>query len=156
MVARVRLTSPVQFLALGFGSGLSPRAPGTVGSLAALPVISLMQWLPLEGYLLVTLLAAVAGVYLCGSTARQLGVDDHPAIVWDEMVGMMLTFTAIPFSWPSVVLGFVLFRFFDIIKPGPVRWCDNHLHGGIGIMADDVLAGLAAWLILFPLTQWII
>ncbi|MFP4243754.1 MAG: phosphatidylglycerophosphatase A [Ectothiorhodospira sp.] len=138
------LRDPVHLLAFGFGSGLSPRAPGTAGTLAAVPLFLLLQGLPLWTYLLVTTLAAVAGVWLCGESARRLGVHDHPGIVWDEIVGLWITLIAVPAGWPWILAGFVLFRLFDILKPWPIGWLDRHMGGGIGIMLDDVLAGLYA------------
>ena len=145
---RTVLTSPVHFLAFGFGSGLSPKAPGTMGTLAAIPLYLLLMNLPLTGYLLAVLLISVAGVWICGESSRRLGVHDHGGIVWDEFAGFLLTMTAAPQGWQWIVLGFALFRLFDIWKPWPVRVADRQLHGGLGIMLDDILAGIYAWLVL--------
>ena len=145
---RTVLTSPVHFLAFGFGSGLSPKAPGTMGTLAAIPLYLLLMNLPLTGYLLAVLLISVAGVWICGESSRRLGVHDHGGIVWDEFAGLLLTMTAAPQGWAWIVLGFALFRLFDIWKPWPVRVADRQLHGGLGIMLDDILAGIYAWLVL--------
>lgn len=145
---RTVLTSPVHFLAFGFGSGLSPKAPGTMGTLAAIPLYLLLMNLPLTGYLLAVLLISVAGVWICGESSRRLGVHDHGGIVWDEFAGFLLTMTAAPQGWAWIVLGFALFRLFDIWKPWPVRVADRQLHGGLGIMLDDILAGIYAWLVL--------
>jgi phosphatidylglycerophosphatase A len=147
-LARTVLTSPVHFLAFGFGSGLSPKAPGTVGTLAAIPLYLLLMNLPLTGYLLAVLLISVAGIWICGESSRRLGVHDHGGIVWDEFAGFLLTMTAAPQGWAWIVLGFALFRLFDIWKPWPVRVADRQLHGGLGIMLDDILAGIYAWLVL--------
>lgn len=136
------------FLALGLGSGLAPKAPGTVGTLVAVPLFLVLQGLPLWAYMVMLVLAFLLGVWLCDVTARNLGVHDHPGIVWDEFVGYWLTMAAAPQGWQWVVLGFVLFRVFDIIKPWPIRQADRHLGGGFGIMFDDVLAGIYAWLVL--------
>lgn len=139
------LKSPVQFLALGFGSGLAPKAPGTFGTLAALPCFILCSYLP-ELYLgLLIILMSVVGVYLCGKTAEAVGVDDHPAIVWDEFVGLFITLYLTELTWLTLLVGFLLFRFFDILKPWPISVVDQKLHGGFGIMLDDILAGLAAF-----------
>jgi phosphatidylglycerophosphatase A len=138
------LRDPGHFLALGFGSGLAPWAPGTFGTLAAVPVFLLLAPLPLYAYLLAVAAASVAGVYLCGRTARALGVHDHPGIVWDEVAGFLLTMAFAPPGWTWVVAGFVCFRLFDILKPWPIRVLDRKVHGGLGIMVDDLLAGLAA------------
>ncbi|MCB1714193.1 MAG: phosphatidylglycerophosphatase A [Candidatus Competibacteraceae bacterium] len=142
------LTDPGHFLALGFGSGCAPVAPGTFGTLAALPLCWLALHLSPALYAGLTLLLAVLGVYLCGRTALALGGHDHPAIVWDELVGIFLTMLAAPKEWYWLLLGFVLFRFFDILKPWPVSVADQSLEGGFGIMADDILAAAYAWLVL--------
>lgn len=136
------------FFALGMGAGLSPKAPGTLGTLVAVPLYLLLQGLPLWSYLPLVLAAFLLGVWLCEVTARNLGVHDHPGIVWDEFVGYWLTMAAAPQGWQWVLLGFVLFRLFDIVKPWPIRQADRHLGGGFGIMFDDVLAGIYAWLVL--------
>lgn len=145
------LRDPGHLLALGFGSGLAPRAPGTFGTLAAIPVYLLCAQLPLAAYLLVVIFAFVLGVYLCGRTARALGVHDHPGIVWDEVVGYLLTMALAPPGWLWVVMGFACFRLFDVWKPWPIRVLDNSVHGGLGIMLDDLLAGLVAGLVLLGL-----
>ena len=138
------LRDPGHLLSLGFGSGLAPRAPGTFGTLVAVPVYLLCAQLPLVTYLSVVVAAFVLGVYLCGRTARALGVHDHPGIVWDEVVGYLLTMAWAPSGWLWVVLGFIFFRLFDILKPWPIRVLDRSVHGGLGIMIDDALAGVLA------------
>ena len=135
------LRDPLHFLSLGFGSGLAPFAPGTFGTVAAIPVYWLLSPLPLVWYLLVIVLAFMVGIYLCDYTSRALGVHDHSGIVWDEIVGYLITMIAMPSNFWWVITGFVLFRFFDIVKPWPVSWADKSLSGGMGIMVDDVLAG---------------
>ncbi len=139
---------PVQFLAFGFGSGLSPRAPGTVGTVVAVPLYAAMAGLPLPYYSAVLVLTFLLGVYLCGAASRRLGVHDHGGIVWDEFVGYWITMWALPAHWTWALAGFVLFRLFDILKPWPIRWLDRRVHGGFGIMIDDVLAGIFACAIL--------
>ncbi|WP_037991706.1 phosphatidylglycerophosphatase A [Teredinibacter turnerae] len=138
------LREPRMLLAFGFGSGLSPVVPGTMGTLVGLPAIWLLALLPLPIALIVIALAAILGVYLCEYSSRQLGVHDHKGIVWDEFVGVWITFLAVPLTWPAVVAGFVIFRFFDMVKPWPICVADRKIHGGFGIMFDDLLAGLAA------------
>lgn len=142
------LTDPVHFLAFGFGSGLAPFAPGTFGTLVAIPLFLLMWQLSAGWYLIVTLGLFLSGIWICGRSAEKLGVHDHGGIVWDEIVGLLITLFMIPAGWIWVVLGFVLFRFFDILKPWPIRWLDKHVAGGLGIMLDDVLAGIFGWIIL--------
>ncbi|MCP3675547.1 MAG: phosphatidylglycerophosphatase A [Gammaproteobacteria bacterium] len=142
------LRNPVHLLAFGFGSGLIPKAPGTAGTIAAiLPWLWLSQQ-SLTMYLTVLLATTLIGIYLCDKTSRDLGVHDHSGIVWDEFCGLWLTMIAVPATWQWLLLGFVLFRFFDIIKPWPINWLDKKIPGGLGIMVDDLLAGLFAWLIL--------
>jgi len=138
------LSDPIQFLALGFGSGLAPKAPGTIGTLAAIPVFILLSLLSINIYLVVVILLAILGVFICGEAAKAVGEHDHPAIVWDEFVGYFITMLWLPVNWQTVLVGFVLFRFFDIVKPWPISWLDKHCHGGFGIMIDDVVAGVLA------------
>jgi phosphatidylglycerophosphatase A len=138
------LADPVHFLALGFGAGLAPFAPGTFGSLVGLGIALALAPLGLGWNLAATLAAVVAGIWICGESARRLGVHDHPAIVWDEVAGMMIAMLAAPDSWWGAVLAFVLFRIFDIAKPWPIREIDHGMRGGAGIMLDDVLAGVFA------------
>ena len=136
--------SPVQFLAFGFGSGLSPWAPGTAGTLAAVPLYWLLSGLSLTQYSLVLLVAILAGVFICERASRQLGVHDHPGIVWDEFAGFWLCMWAVPPGLASVAIGFLVFRVLDVVKPWPIGWLDKKVHGGFGIMLDDAIAGLYA------------
>lgn len=138
------LKKPICFLGLGFGSGLAPKAPGTFGTLAAIPLFLLIQPLSLEVYLLITLIAFIVGITICQRSAEWLGKDDPSAVVWDEIVGYFVTMIAAPIGWAWIIIGFVLFRLFDILKPWPISWFDKNLHGGLGIMADDVIAGIFA------------
>ena len=141
-------------LALGLGSGLAKKAPGTFGSLAALPFCFLLALLPAWLYLIVLVATFLVGIVICDKGCKALGVHDHPAIVWDEFVGVWLTFFLIPLSWLSIVVGFALFRFFDILKPWPVGWADKKVPGGLGIMLDDIFAGIYACAILHGLLYW--
>lgn len=142
--ARVSMKNPVHFLALGFGSGLVPVMPGTFGSLAAIPLLLFCMGLTTPSFIAVTLIASVVGIYLCGKTADDMQVHDHGSIVWDEIAGMFVTFLFLPLTASTLVLGFVLFRLFDILKPWPIGVIDKRLHGGTGIMLDDLLAGAMA------------
>lgn len=136
--------NPTAFIAFGFGSGLSPVLPGTTGTLAAIPLYLLMAQLPLWAFLAIILVAFAVGIYLCDHASKQLGVHDHGGIVWDEFVGYWVTMIAVPLTWYWVVLGFFLFRLFDILKPWPISWTDKKLSGGFGIMIDDVVAAIPA------------
>lgn len=149
------LRHPADFLALGFGSGLVPRAPGTAGTLAAIPLYLLLQPLALHLYLPLVAVLFLVGIPLCAHTAERLGVHDHPGIVWDEIVGYLVTMTFAPPGWLWIVIGFVLFRLFDILKPWPIKWLDRKVGGGFGIMVDDLLAGIAAAAVLHLLTMYL-
>lgn len=139
--AKVNMLHPAHLLGLGFGSGLVPFMPGTMGSLAAIPIVIAMSYLALIPYIFVTLVASVVGIYICQKVSDDMGVHDHGSIVWDEIAGMMIVFIAVPISWHSLLLGFILFRIFDILKPWPISFLDKNVHGGWGIMVDDLLAG---------------
>lgn len=149
------LRDPVHFLAFGFGSGLAPWAPGTAGTLVAVPLYLLLAPLPLVAYLAIIVLGFAVGVYLCGASSRKLGVHDHSGIVWDEFIGFFITMIAAPAGGLWLLLGFLLFRLFDVLKPWPIRWLDRHVHGGVGIMLDDVLAGVYALAVLQLLVRWL-
>lgn len=153
---RLSLKNPVHFLALGFGSGLAAKAPGTFGTLAAIPLYLLMVELPLGWYLGLTLLSVLAGIYICDKAAKDMGVHDHGAIVWDEVAGLLISMIAAPAGWIWLLVGFGLFRFFDIIKPWPIRWLDAKVEGGFGIMIDDVLAGVFAFIVLQMLAMLVL
>ncbi|TVQ30065.1 MAG: phosphatidylglycerophosphatase A [Wenzhouxiangella sp.] len=141
---RIALATPSGFLAFGLGSGLSPVAPGTVGTVAAIPLAAVLLQLPFWIALATIAVAFLVGVWICGVTGRALGVHDHGGIVWDEFVGLWLVLLFVPFEWTWWLAGFVLFRFFDILKPWPIRWLDRRVHGGFGVMIDDVLAAVYA------------
>jgi phosphatidylglycerophosphatase A len=147
--------NPRHLLAFGFGAGAVRRAPGTVGTLVAIPVYLLLQHLPFTAYAALLVAGFVAGIWLCGATARDLGVHDHPGIVWDEIIGFLLTMALAPPGWGWVLAGFLLFRLFDIAKPWPIRWVDRRVSGGFGIMFDDVLAAVYAALLLAGLV-WLL
>lgn len=154
---KIRLTSPVHFLAVGFGSGLIHPAPGTWGTLAGL--ISgwlLLHWLPLSVFYILIVCSFLLGCYLCAKTAQDMQVHDHGAIVWDEIVAIWLVLATLPsLSLPWCLAAFLLFRLFDILKPMPIRYFDRKLHTGFGIMFDDLLAALYA-ILLILLYQWFI
>ena len=144
------LRHPVHLLATGFGLGCSPRAPGTLGTLWGIPCWLLLRHLPEWAYLGVLLLLFAAGIWICDYTERHLGIHDHGAIVFDEIVGFLVTMSIAPahdLRW--ILPGFLLFRLFDIWKPWPIRWIDRNLRGGLGIMLDDLLAGGYAALLLY-------
>jgi len=140
---------PHHWIAFGLGAGLAPRAPGTFGTLAAVPLYLVLDaLLPIWAYLGVTAALFAVGVWACGRTAADLGGEDPSAVVWDEVVGFLVTMTAAPPGWPWILAGFVLFRVIDIAKPWPVGWLDRQIAGGLGIMLDDLAAGALAWVLL--------
>lgn len=151
------MRKPIHLLAFGFGSGLLPKAPGTYGTLVGIPLYLLLQPLSLLLYSLLVLLAFVAGVWICQRTSDDLGVHDHSGIVWDEIVGYLVAMLLAPSGWVWIAIGFLLFRGFDILKPWPILWIDQRVKGGLGIMLDDVVAGLftAGTLLLLNLTGWL-
>ena len=142
------LKNPVHFLALGFGAGMAPKAPGTFGNLVAIPFIFILSFAPQIVYVSILMVTILAGVWICEKTASDWGVHDHSAIVWDEIAGIMLVMAWVPITPLSLLLGFLLFRLFDIVKPYPISWLDRHVKGGLGIMVDDLMAGLYAVLLL--------
>lgn len=154
--ARMVLSSPLQLIAFGGGTGLSPWAPGTAGTLVGILLWLLLSGLPVFAYAIVTLLLFLFGCWVCGRSAKLLGVHDHPGIVFDEIVAYLLA--AMPLlpalqwregaPWWWLLAAFVLFRLFDIIKPPPIRWFDRNVHGGLGIMLDDILAAIPVAVIL--------
>ena len=142
--ARQILADPVLFLAFGFGSGLSKFMPGTMGTVAAIPLYLTLMLLNPWLYLATTVLSVVLGIAICERAAKKLDSHDFGGIVWDEVAGFLITMCWLPLTWQSLLAGFALFRFFDIVKPWPIRWLDRHVEGGFGIMLDDVVAGIFA------------
>lgn len=149
------LKDPIVFIGLGFGSGLSPYAPGTAGTLAAVPIYILMSFLSLETYILITAVITGLGVWICSYISKKLNVHDHPAIVIDEFAGFFVTMMFAPKGWIWVFVGFAVFRFFDAVKPWPISWLDKNVKGGVGIMLDDIVAGIASLLTLLLLSAYI-
>jgi phosphatidylglycerophosphatase A len=136
------LKDPVVFTAVGFGSGLSPFAPGTAGTLLTVPLVYFLQQQDFLIYVTVTVFVLLTGSWVCGYAADKLQVHDHPGIVYDEVAGFLITMCLAPAGWEWMLAGFILFRFFDAVKPWPISWLDKNLHGGFGILFDDVIAGI--------------
>lgn len=151
--ARHLFTPPLNLLAFGFGSGLMPIAPGTAGTLAAVPLLVWLASVEWWWYLGGVMVAFVAGIPICARAAATLDCHDHPGIVWDEMVGFAVVFIFVPLDWVRLGCGFVLFRAFDICKPWPIGTLDKKVHGGFGIMLDDGVAGVATGIILMMLAM---
>ncbi|EKD54346.1 MAG: Phosphatidylglycerophosphatase A [uncultured bacterium] len=139
---------PSHFIAFGFGSGAIPIAPGTFGTLMAIPFYLLLKPLPPLFYLMVVVLVTLGSMWLCHRVSKEIAVHDHQGMCLDEIVGYLVTMIYVPFGITWMALGFILFRFFDIFKPWPISYLDKHIHGGIGIILDDVFAGIYSFLIL--------
>ncbi len=155
-IEKIRLSNPVHLLATGFGSGLSPWVPGTMGTLAAVPFYYLLVWMSPWALIAAIAIGSLAGIYLCGKTSSDMQVHDHGSIVWDEFVGFWITMSLVPATdWQTVLAGFVIFRFFDMVKPWPISWLDKRVHGGFGIMLDDIVAGLMSMVALWLLHPYI-
>ncbi|MDQ7048313.1 MAG: phosphatidylglycerophosphatase A [Enterobacterales bacterium] len=160
--AKFVFSHPIHFLSFGFGSGLAPKAPGTFGTLSALPIYYFMADLSLLCFVSATFLMSLVGIYLCDFTAKGLvrqklsKYQDHGGIVWDEICGYLVTMIGVAFSWQNMLLGFLLFRLFDILKPWPISWLDKSVKGGYGIMIDDIVAGLMAMISLHYLIAYVI
>lgn len=156
----ISLANPWHLLATGFGSGLSPIIPGTMGTLASIPLYFVLVQFSLPIYLILVAASCFAGVKICQITSDDMGVHDHGSIVWDEFAGFWITMSLVPMmnlpatEWKWLLTGFVLFRFFDMVKPWPIGWLDKRVHGGLGIMIDDVVAGVMAGVALFLIGRY--
>lgn len=142
--SKLLLSHPAHFFALGFGSGLAKKAPGTFGTVIGLPLFWLISSYTLFIQLAVITALFLVGIYFCDKTGKALGVSDHGGIVWDEIVAMMLVLTFTPIQWQWWLVAFIAFRLFDIWKPFPIRQCDAKIKGGLGVMFDDLLAAIYA------------
>jgi phosphatidylglycerophosphatase A len=143
------LAHPAHFIALGLGTGLSPIAPGTVGTLLAIPLYAaLARWLAPPGLALAIAALFVLGIWACGRTGRALGVADHGGMNWDEIVAFLAVLLLTPAGWWWQVFAFAAFRFFDIAKPPPIRHLDRTVKGGLGVMLDDAVAAFYTLLVL--------
>ena len=145
---RTVVSHPVHWISCGFGLGLIPKAPGTAGTLLGIPIVYCLQPIGDIGFLAVVVFLFVVGVYSCQVTANALNQHDPGVIVWDEITGYCIALVFVPISAATLILAFVLFRFFDILKPWPISYFDKRLQGGFGIMFDDVIAGVFANLVL--------
>jgi phosphatidylglycerophosphatase A len=149
------IRNPQHVIAYGFGAGLSPWAPGTMGTLIAVPIYLVLSLLPTTLYLIVLVAMIAAGVWACGAVCREVGEDDPQHIVWDEIVGFLVAMTAAPAGLVWLVAGFLLFRLLDITKPWPISWAQGRGRGGFGLMFDDLLAGLLTFVILQGLAEMV-
>jgi phosphatidylglycerophosphatase A len=140
--------NPWHFIAFGFGAGAMPFAPGTFGTLITIPFYLALRSLSDVNYLMVTLLVTIASMLICEKVSRDVGIHDHQGMCLDEVAGFLVTMYAAPHHWMWIVLGFLLFRVFDIWKPWPIGFIDRRVGGGFGMVLDDVLAGVYACAVL--------
>ena len=151
------IAHPAHFFGIGFGSGLAPKAPGTIGTLVGLPLFWLISIYTFNTQLIIIAALFMIGIYFCDITGKALGVADHGAIVWDEIVAMMLVLAFTPAGFIFWFIAFLLFRLFDIWKPYPICYADAKLKNGFGVMLDDLLAAIYAILvmkfIIWPISQ---
>jgi len=141
-----------------FGAGLSPKAPGTAGTLAAIPLTFFLIWLGPFFHMTATVVLTIAAIIACEKYEKQIGGHDHSHIVIDEVVGFLITMTWLPLTWQSFAFGFLLFRLFDILKPWPISHFDKKVTGGLGVVVDDVVAGIFANILLqviYTKTGWL-
>ena len=147
------LTNPIHCFSFGFGSGLLPKMPGTWGTIAAFIFFVPMMKLSSASYLLLLVILTMLSIFAADYTSKELGVHDHSAIVCDEIAGYLLVLFFVPHTPIYILLSFVLFRFFDIVKPYPINCIDKNIPGGAGIVLDDIMAAVYAILTLLLLFQ---
>lgn len=154
--AKFVFSHPANFIAFGFGSGLAPKAPGTFGTLAAYPCYWLLALAGITGLKLALLCVPLffLGVYVSERADRILGVHDHGGANFDEVVAMLLILSVTPSTWLAWLVAFGLFRLFDIFKPWPICWFDRNVHGGLGVMLDDIVAALPCMLLVVLATYY--
>jgi len=148
----------IKMFATFFYSGCFPKAPGTVGTLATIPLWYLLAHLSILPYMVVVFILSIFGILVAQAYEGVVQKHDSKEIVIDEVVGFLITMTWLPLTWQSAVFGFVLFRFFDILKPPPIRQLDQKIGGGVGVMVDDIAAGIICNIILqiiYAQTFWL-
>lgn len=147
------LQNPIRFLGFGFGSGLAPKAPGTFGTLPALPLAWILLFLDSGkiGLIILSVVLFFIGIWICNVTERDLGVHDYGGIVWDEIVAMLLILAFVPQTVLWWLMAFLVFRFFDAVKPPPIKWFDQKVSGGFGVMLDDIIAAIMSIMVLLVL-----
>ena len=146
---------PSHFIAFGFGTGALPIAPGTFGTLIAIPFYLAICSLPLPLYITLVILAVIGSSWLCDRVSKEIAIHDHQGMCIDEVIGYLVTMTGAPHGMMWIVLGFIFFRIFDIWKPWPINYADTHVSGGFGMILDDALAGVYS-IIVLKILSWII
>ena len=141
-------TNPLHFIAFGFGSGLLPIMPGTYATIVAIPIFLVLQSMGWVIYAIATVLITLFGVWLSEKVSKDIGIHDYPGMNFDEIVGYLVTMFLAPKGWIWILLGFGLFRLFDILKPWPINWVDKNVKGGVGVILDDVMAGILSFIVI--------
>lgn len=144
MTQKILLKNPYCLIAFGFGTGLLPFMPGTFGTLLAIPFYLVLAQFSCKLYFLFSMISFLIGIWICRVAEIMVGIEDFSGIVWDEMVGFWVTMFMVPISTFSIVCGFLIFRAFDVLKPWPISFLNHRVHGGLGIMLDDLVAGIAS------------
>ncbi|OGT51876.1 MAG: phosphatidylglycerophosphatase [Gammaproteobacteria bacterium RIFCSPHIGHO2_12_FULL_42_13] len=147
--------NPLHFIACGFGVGAIPFLPGTFGTLLGIPIILLLTHFSTITYGIICTLLFFLGILLTGKTNHDFKTEDHPAVVFDEVATFPVVLLGLPVNWQYLLMGFVLFRIFDILKPWPISWVDENIHDGFGVMLDDLLAALATLAVLHAIYYFI-
>lgn len=140
--------NPIELIACGFGIGAIPWMPGTFGTILGIIFYIFLSRFSLLTYIIIAIFLFIFGVIICDITNRRFGTFDHPAAVWDEIVGFLFVMIGIPKVWYYIFIGFILFRIFDVWKPWPISWLEKNIIGGLGVMIDDIVAALYSWIIL--------
>lgn len=140
---------PLYFIAFGFGVGIIPFAPGTFGTLFAAFLYSLLPILSFSSHLIITVFITIISIFICDKVSREIELHDHPGMCLDEFPGFFVSMLFAPAGWVGLISAIILFRIFDIIKPWPINWIDKNVHGGFGMVLDDVLAGVYVSVIFF-------
>jgi len=148
-------TNPWYFLAFGFGTGLLPKMPGTYATIVAIPIYLIMRQFSWLTYGIVLALIIIFAMWVSDKVSKEIGIHDHPGVNIDEIPGFLLTMLFAPAGWLWILLGFILFRFFDILKPWPISWLDKNVGGGFGMVVDDLLAGFFGFVVIQTLAFFV-
>jgi len=143
------------FLGFGFGSGLLPKMPGTWGTLIALPLVYILSFFSIYVYIITMIITGILGAYLSQILSKELGMHDYGGVNIDEVLGFLIVMFPFTLNWQNLIIGFVLFRAYDILKPFPISWIDKHINNGFGMMFDDVIAAIFTIVTMILLKTWI-
>ena len=135
-------TNPIHYTACCFGIGCLPLMPGTYATILSVGLYLILVKFSIVTFISILILLNIAGIWLCGKTNKDIGCNDHPAACFDELATFPICLIGVPFSWTQIIIAFILFRVLDILKPPPINYIDKNMHGGLGVMLDDVVAAL--------------